>query len=103
MTERLLGLGDDWEAFTVVIQLGAILAVVVDLFPDLLEGAGHACRPRRDARRFALGIDPGAAARRWWRGWLVKKFLDRVLLNPGHAMPVIAATWLAGRHHHPGV
>ena len=28
VTERLLGLGDEWEAFTVVIQFGAVLAVV---------------------------------------------------------------------------
>src|SRR5882724_5652775 len=32
VTERLLGLGDEWEAFTVVIQLGAILAVVFIYF-----------------------------------------------------------------------
>src|SRR5882762_7688366 len=32
VTEKLLGLGDDWEAFTVVIQLGAILAVVAIYF-----------------------------------------------------------------------
>ncbi|HWC62457.1 MAG TPA: undecaprenyl-diphosphate phosphatase, partial [Rhizomicrobium sp.] len=32
VTERLLGLSDDWEAFTVVIQLGAIMAVVAIYF-----------------------------------------------------------------------
>jgi undecaprenyl-diphosphatase len=35
VTERLLGLGEDWEAFTVVIQLGAILAVVALYFRRL--------------------------------------------------------------------
>ena len=32
VSERLLGLGSEWEAFTVVIQLGAILAVVAIYF-----------------------------------------------------------------------
>jgi undecaprenyl-diphosphatase len=32
VSERLLGLDDSWEAFTVVIQLGAVLAVVAIYF-----------------------------------------------------------------------
>ena len=32
VAEQLLGLGDDWESFTIIIQLGAILAVVVYYF-----------------------------------------------------------------------
>jgi undecaprenyl-diphosphatase len=94
VAERLLGLGDDWEAFTVVIQLGAILAVVVYYFKTFwtaivtLPTSAH-------SRSFALGIIlallPSVVV-----GLLVKKFLDRVLLSPAHALPVIAATWLLG-------
>src|SRR6202008_764954 len=39
VSERLLGLGDEWEAFTVVIQLGAILAVKKVLDEVLLNPA----------------------------------------------------------------
>jgi len=49
VTERLLGLGEDWEAFTVVIQLGAILGGGGDLFPDLLEGPDRPAQFGRSA------------------------------------------------------
>ena len=94
VAENLLGLGDDWEAFTVVIQLGAILAVVVYYFKTFwtavvtLPTSAH-------SRNFALGVIiallPSVVV-----GLAVKKFLDRVLLSPAHAMPVIAATWFLG-------
>jgi len=94
VAERFLGLGDDWESFTIIIQLGAILAVVVYYFKTFwtaivtLPTSAH-------SRRFALGIIlallPSVVV-----GLLVKKFLDSVLLNPAHAMPVIATTWLLG-------
>ena len=88
VTERLLGLGDEWEAFTVVIQLGAILAVVAIYFQvfwkALIELPSSA-----EARRFALGLIlallPAVVA-----GVALKKLLDRVLLNPATAMPFIA-------------
>src|SRR5277367_6005591 len=88
VTERALGLGDDWEAFTVVIQLGAILAVVAIYFQvfwkALIELPSSA-----QARRFALGLIlalvPSVIA-----GLALKKFLDRELLNPATAMPFIA-------------
>jgi len=94
VTERLLGLGDDWEAFTVVIQLGAILAVVAIYFQvfwkTLIELPSSA-----EARRFALGLIlallPAVVA-----GVALKKLLDRVLLNPATAMPFIAACWIVG-------
>src|SRR6201990_2362155 len=83
VTERLLGLGDDWEAFTVVIQLGAILAVVAiyfQVFWKALTGLPSSA----DARRFALGLIvallPAVVA-----GVVLKKLLDRVLLNPATA------------------
>jgi len=94
VAEQLLGLGDDWESFTIIIQLGAILAVVVYYFKTFwtaivtLPTSAH-------SRSFALGLIlallPSVVV-----GLLVKKFLDRVLLSPAHAMPVIATTWLLG-------
>jgi undecaprenyl-diphosphatase len=94
VTERLLGLGADWEAFTVVIQLGAILAVVAiyfQVFWKALVGLPSSA----DARRFALGLVlallPSVVM-----GLALKKFLDRVLLDPAFAMPFIAGCWIAG-------
>jgi undecaprenyl-diphosphatase len=94
VAERLLGLGQNWEAFTIIIQLGAILAVVALYFKkfwDVLVGLPTSA----DARRFALGIIiaflPAAVM-----GVLFGKFLNEVLLNPAIAMPVIAASWLIG-------
>src|ERR1700734_1407968 len=94
VTERLLGLGDEWEAFTVVIQLGAILAVVAiyfQVFWKALIGLASSA----DARRFALGLIlallPAVVV-----GLAVKKFLDEVLLNPAFAMPFIAGCWIVG-------
>ena len=89
-------MGDDWEAFTVVIQLGAILAVVAIYFQvfwkALINLPGSA-----DARRFAFGIIlallPSVVVGLYsWQ----KKFLDRELLNPATAMPFIAACWIIG-------
>jgi undecaprenyl-diphosphatase len=94
VSEKLLGLGDDWEAFTVVIQLGAILAVVAIYFQTFWK-ALIGLPSSADARRFALGLIlallPSVAA-----GLALKKLLDRVLLNPAHAMPFIAGCWIAG-------
>ncbi len=94
VTERLLGLGEDWEAFTVVIQLGAILAVVAIYF-QVFWKALIGLPSSADARRFALGLIlallPSVVA-----GLVLKKFLDRVLLDPAHAMPFIAGCWIVG-------
>lgn len=94
VAERLLGLGDDWEAFTVVIQLGAILAVVVFYFQTFWK-ALIGLPTSAEARRFALGIIlallPAVVA-----GLAMKKVLDRVLLNPATALPFIAACWIVG-------
>jgi undecaprenyl-diphosphatase len=94
VSERLLGLGDDWEAFTVIIQLGAVLAVVAIYFQtfwQVLIGLPSSAQ----ARRFALGIIvallPSVVA-----GLAMKKYLDAVLLNPARAMPFIAACWIIG-------
>jgi undecaprenyl-diphosphatase len=94
VTENLLGLGAEWEAFTVVIQLGAILAVVAiyfQVFWKTLIGLPNSA----DARRFALGLIlaliPSVVA-----GLALKKLLDEVLLNPATAMPFIAGCWIVG-------
>ena len=94
VTERLLGPGEDWEAFTVVIQLGAILAVVVIYFQTFWK-ALIGLPSSAEARRFALGLIlalvPAVVA-----GLALKKLLERVLLNPDTAMPFIAACWIVG-------
>jgi undecaprenyl-diphosphatase len=94
VAERLLGLGDNWEAFTVIIQLGAILAVVAIYFGKFRDVV-IALPSSADARRFALGVVlaflPAAVV-----GVLLAKHINAVLLNPAIAMPVIAISWLAG-------
>src|ERR1700744_4426030 len=55
VAERLLGLGEDWETFTVVIQLGAILAVVLIYF-KLFWKTLITLPSSAEARRFALGL-----------------------------------------------
>jgi undecaprenyl-diphosphatase len=94
VAENLLGLGDDWETFTVVIQLGAILAVVVYYFKTFwtaIVTLPTSAASRNFAAGIILALLPSVVV-----GLLAKKFLDRVLLSPAHAMPVIAATWLLG-------
>ncbi len=94
VTEKLLGLGDDWEAFTVVIQLGAILAVVVIYFQKFWNVL-VTLPTSAESRRFALGVIaafmPAAVV-----GVLLAKHINAVLLNPTIAMPVIAISWMAG-------
>jgi undecaprenyl-diphosphatase len=86
--------GERWDAFTVVIQLGAILAVVAVYwrkFWDVLVGLPRSA----DARRFALGVVvasiPAVVA-----GLLLGKYIDAYLLDPERALPFIAASWIAG-------
>ena len=85
VTERLLGLSEDWEAFTVVIQLGAILAVVAIYFQTFwkaLVGLPSSAEARRFALGLVLALLPSVVA-----GLALKKLLDQVLLNPVLAMP----------------
>src|SRR3954468_14916885 len=76
VTERLLGLDASWEAFTVVIQLGAVLAVVAIYFQTFWK-ALIGLPSSAEARRFAFGIIlallPSVVA-----GLALKKFLERV-------------------------
>ncbi len=94
VAERMLGLGENWEAFTVVIQLGAILAVVLIYF-KLFWRTLVTLPSSAEARRFILGLIlallPSVVA-----GLALKKYLDQVLLNPATAMPFIAGCWIAG-------
>ena len=94
VTERLLGLGADWEAFTVVIQLGAILAVVAiyfQVFWKALTGLPSSVEARRFALGLILALLPSVVV-----GLAVKKLLDEVLLDPAFAMPFIAGCWIVG-------
>ena len=95
VTENLLGLNDTrWEAFTVVIQLGAVLAVVAVYwrkFRDVLIGLPT----DRKARQFAINVIvaflPAAIL-----GAALIKYINGYLLNPARAIPVIGASWLIG-------
>jgi len=95
VTERLLGLPDNqWEAFTIVIQFGAILSVVAVYwrkFWNVLVGLPTS----REARQFAIDVIvafiPAAVF-----GALLIKYINGYLLQPSFAMPVIATTWIAG-------
>jgi undecaprenyl-diphosphatase len=94
VAERLLGISENWEAFTVIIQLGAILAVVAIYFQTFWQTLIRL--PSSDeARRFALGIViaflPAAAV-----GVVISKWINSTLLNPAIAMPVIATSWIVG-------
>jgi len=94
VTEHLLGLGADWEAFTVVIQLGAILAVVAiyfQVFWKALIGLPSSAEARRFALGLILALLPSVVA-----GLALKKLLDEVLLDPAFAMPFIAGCRIAG-------
>jgi len=92
---RLLGLDPkQWDVFTIVIQFGAVLAVVVvywQRFWKVLIGLPTSA----DARRFALTVLvaflPSVIA-----GVLLKHWIDRVLQSPALALPVIAVSWTVG-------
>ena len=95
VAERLMALDQEhWEVFTIVIQLGAILAVAAVFWRklwDVLIGLPTSA----DARRFALAVIvaflPAAII-----GALLIKQINQTLLNPTIAMPVIAAAWIIG-------
>jgi undecaprenyl-diphosphatase len=95
VTERLLGLSDtQWHVFTIVIQLGAILSVVV-VYWQKLWNVLVSLPSDPKARLFAAGVIvaflPSAVL-----GALLIKHINNVLLSPAHAMPVIATTWILG-------
>jgi undecaprenyl-diphosphatase len=95
VSERLLGItGDRWEAFTIIIQLGAILSVVAVYWRKLWDvTVGLPSDP--GARLFAGGVIvaflPAAVA-----GVALAKIIHNYLLDPAIAMPVIATSWIVG-------
>jgi undecaprenyl-diphosphatase len=95
ITERLLGLaGDRWEAFTIVIQLGAILAVVAAYwrkFADILVTLPRSKHAQQFTASILIAFLPAAIA-----GALLIKKINAVLLNPELVLPVIAVTMTAG-------
>jgi undecaprenyl-diphosphatase len=95
IAERLLGLaGDRWEAFTIVIQLGAILAVVAAYwrkFADILVSLPRSKHAQQFTAAVLVAFVPAAIA-----GALLIKKINAVLLNPELALPVIAVTMTLG-------
>ncbi|HEY6578508.1 MAG TPA: undecaprenyl-diphosphate phosphatase [Rhizomicrobium sp.] len=95
VSEKLLGLDDNrWHAFTIVIQLGAILAVVAVYwrkFLDAVLGLPRDPAARHFAAMVIVAFIPAAIL-----GALLIKTINSVLLNPSRALPVIATAWLIG-------
>ena len=95
VTENLLGLNKgQWEAFTVVIQFGAVLSVAAVYWRKIWEvvsGLGGDPKARHFALAVIVAFLPSAVL-----GVLVIKIINNVLLDPVRAMPVIAATWIIG-------
>ena len=95
VAEHFLGLPDEhWEAFTIVIQLGAILSVVVvywSKFWDVLVGLPSSAQARQFALAVIVAFLPSAII-----GALVIKYINAYLLQPSFAMPVIATMWILG-------
>ncbi len=93
--ERLLGINHDrWEAFTVVIQFGAVLSVVAVYwrkFWTVLIGLPTEAGARRFAANVILAFLPSAIL-----GAALIKFINGYLLDPSRALPVIAVSWLIG-------
>ena len=95
VTEKLLGLsGDRWEAFTIIIQLGAILSVVAVYWRKIWDvTVGLPTDPK--ARHFAAAVIVAFLPAAVFGATLIK-FINSYLLNPTIAMPVIATSWIVG-------
>jgi undecaprenyl-diphosphatase len=93
--EHLLGLPDNrWEAFTIVIQFGAILSVVAvywKKFWGVLIGLPTSAEARQFAINVLVAFIPSAIL-----GATVFKYLKTYLLQPSFALPFIGACWLIG-------
>jgi len=93
--ENLLGLNKaQWETFTVVIQLGAVLSVVAvywSKFWNVLVGL-----PKyKNARHFTAAVIVAFLPSAVLGAWLIK-YINGFLLDPARALPVIATTWMLG-------
>ena len=95
VAEQLLGLPDNqWEAFTIVIQFGAILSVVAVYwrkFWNVLVGLPTSPEARQFAINVLAAFIPAAIF-----GAALIKYINGYLLQPTFALPVIATTWIAG-------
>jgi undecaprenyl-diphosphatase len=95
VAEKALMLDDrHWHAFTVVIQLGAILSVVAvywTKFWKVLFGLGSDPWARQFTAGVIVAFLPSALL-----GVAGIKLLNEFLLNPTRALPVIATTWIVG-------
>jgi undecaprenyl-diphosphatase len=95
VAEKLLGLPDNrWEAFTIVIQFGAILSVVAvywHKFWTVLVGLPTS----REARQFAVNVIAAFIPSAIFGAVLIK-YINSYLLQPSFAMPVIAVSWIVG-------
>jgi len=95
VTENFLGLNkDEWETFTVVIQLGAVLSVVAVYWRkiwDIIVGLPSDPKARNFALAVIVAFLPSAVL-----GVLLIKVINGFLLDPARALPVIATTWILG-------
>jgi undecaprenyl-diphosphatase UppP len=93
--EHLLGLPDNkWEAFTIIIQFGAILSVVAVYWRKFFDVVvGLPSKP--EARQFTLNVLVAFLPAVVF-GATVFKYLKEYLLQPSFAMPVIGVSWLLG-------
>jgi len=95
VAEKLMNLDDTrWHVFTIVIQLGAILAVVAVYwrkFWNALVGLPSDPKARQFAAMIIIAFLPAGII-----GALLIHKINAVLLNPTRALPVIASTWLIG-------
>src|SRR4051812_28579646 len=95
VAENMLGLHkEDWEAFTVIIQFGAVLSVVAVYWPKfwgVLIGLPSDPKARKFAINVIVAFLPAAVI-----GLLLIKFVNAFLLDPARALPVIAVSWIAG-------
>lgn len=95
VTEKLLQLDDNrWHAFTIVIQLGAILSVVAVYwrkFWQVLVGLPSDPATRRFAAMIIVAFIPAGIL-----GATLIKTINAVLLNPSRALPVIGTAWIVG-------
>lgn len=93
--ENFLGLNkDQWEVFTVVIQLGAVLSVVAVYWRkiwDVLTGMFTQAKARHFALAVIVAFLPSAVL-----GVAMIKIINTYLLDPQRALPVIAVAWIVG-------
>ena len=95
VSENLLHLTKEkWEAFTVVIQFGAVLSVVAVYwrkFWNVLIGLPTQASARKFTVNVLVAFLPSAIL-----GVALIKIINGFLLDPARALPVIATSWILG-------